>query len=120
MKKLLNAFMAASLLGGATSLLSINYAYAQAGTGELRGQIKDSKTGEGIVGATVVATSPVLQGEQKTSAPPVVSSDETIEDDGEVIKLSPFEEKSDFKEYFDKFGAPKIQSNIAWRVLRKK
>jgi outer membrane receptor protein involved in Fe transport len=64
MKKLLNAFMAASLLGGATSLLSINYAYAQAGTGELRGQIKDSKTGEGIVGATVVATSPVLQGEQ--------------------------------------------------------
>lgn len=64
MKKLLHAFMATSLLGGATSLLSINYAYAQAGTGELRGQIKDSKTGEGIVGATVVATSPVLQGEQ--------------------------------------------------------
>ena len=40
--------------------------------------------------------------------------------DGEVIKLSPFEEKSDFEEYFEKFGAPKIQSNVAWRVLRKK
>jgi hypothetical protein len=64
MKKILNAFMAASLLSGATSLLSINVAYAESGTGELRGAIKDNKTGEGIIGATVVATSPSLQGEQ--------------------------------------------------------
>lgn len=40
--------------------------------------------------------------------------------DGEVIKLSPFEEKADFKEYFEKFGPPKIAANVAWRVLRKK
>ncbi len=56
--------MAASLLGGATSLISTNSAYAQAGTGELRGVIKDSKTGEAIIGATVIVSSPSLQGEQ--------------------------------------------------------
>lgn len=41
--------------------------------------------------------------------------------DGEVISLSPyFEDKADFGEYFDKFGAPKIKSDVAWRVMKKK
>ncbi len=40
-------------------------AYAQdSTTGAVRGQIKDKDTGEAVIGATVVATSPVLQGSQ--------------------------------------------------------
>src|SRR5262249_6376597 len=39
--------------------------------GSLRGQIRDKANGEGAVGATVVATSPALQGEQ------VVITDDT-------------------------------------------
>lgn len=39
--------------------------------------------------------------------------------DGEVIAVPPLEEKSDFGEYYEKFGAPKIKSDLAWRILRK-
>src|SRR5690349_2003120 len=73
MRKLLIATIAAGLLTGAISLVrSDRAAYADAiTTGSLRGVVKDKATGEPSVGATVVATSPALQGEQ------VVIADET-------------------------------------------
>ncbi len=66
MKKLFTAFMAIGVLQGASSLLDPTDAFAQttAGVGNLRGVIKDRTTGDAAVGATVVATSPSLQGEQ--------------------------------------------------------
>jgi outer membrane receptor protein involved in Fe transport len=66
MKKLLTALIATGLAGGAISLIaSDNAAYADAfTTGSLRGVVKDKGTGEPTVGATVVATSAALQGEQ--------------------------------------------------------
>jgi outer membrane receptor protein involved in Fe transport len=66
MKKLLTAFIATGLAGGAISLItSDDAAYADAlTTGSLRGVVKDKDTGEPTVGATVVATSTALQGEQ--------------------------------------------------------
>ena len=57
--------MAAVLAFGAGSLVKTDVAYAQASTvGQLRGVVKDKGTNENAVGATVVATSPALQGEQ--------------------------------------------------------
>jgi hypothetical protein len=71
MKKL-NTFFAAALLFGAGSLIKTEVAFAQASAvGQLRGVVKDKGTNEPAVGATVVATSPSLQGEQ------VVITDET-------------------------------------------
>ena len=66
MKKLLTAFIATGLAGGAISLIdSDNAAYADATTtGSLRGIVKDKGSGDPTVGATVVATSAALQGEQ--------------------------------------------------------
>ena len=65
MKKLATFVTAAALAFGARSLLDIEVAYAQASTvGQLRGVVKDKGTNETAVGATVVATSPALQGEQ--------------------------------------------------------
>jgi hypothetical protein len=62
----LSIFLAAVLLAGAgTLIVQPEPALAQSSTsGALRGQIKDKATGETLVGATVVATSSVLQGEQ--------------------------------------------------------
>ena len=62
----LSMFLAAALLAGAgTLVIQPEPARAQSSTtGALRGQIKDKATGETLVGATVVATSSVLQGEQ--------------------------------------------------------
>jgi carboxypeptidase family protein len=59
------AFGAVGVLG-ATSLLAPTEAHAQASStvGTLRGGIKDKTTGESAIGATVVATSPALVGEQ--------------------------------------------------------
>ncbi|MEO8549887.1 MAG: TonB-dependent receptor, partial [Kofleriaceae bacterium] len=56
--------MAAALLFGAGSLINSSPVFAQASTtvGSLRGVVRDS--GETAPGATVVATSPALQGEQ--------------------------------------------------------
>ncbi|MDB4953858.1 MAG: TonB-dependent receptor plug [Myxococcales bacterium] len=70
------ALMAAALAGLAFlggSLVDSTAAHAQSGAtvGSLRGVIKDKANGEGAAGATVVATSPSLQGEQ------VVITDET-------------------------------------------
>ncbi|MCX5748514.1 MAG: TonB-dependent receptor, partial [Proteobacteria bacterium] len=64
--KLLKAFMAVGLLAGPTSLLSSNVAHAQAGAtvGSARGVIKDKGQGTPAAGATVIATSASLQGEQ--------------------------------------------------------
>jgi outer membrane receptor protein involved in Fe transport len=71
MKKL-HTFFAAALLFGAGSLIKTEVAFAQASSvGQLRGVVKDKGTNEAAVGATVVATSPSLQGEQ------VVITDET-------------------------------------------
>src|SRR5450755_4694954 len=71
MKKL-HTFFAAALLFGAGSLIKTEVAFAQASSvGQLRGVVKDKGTNEPAVGATVVATSPALQGEQ------VVITDET-------------------------------------------
>jgi hypothetical protein len=40
--------------------------------------------------------------------------------DGETIKAPWYsEEKADFGEYFAKFGAPKLNSDVVWRVMRK-
>jgi outer membrane receptor protein involved in Fe transport len=66
MNKLYAALIATGLAGGAISLIdSDNAAYADAlTTGSLRGVVKDKSTGEVTVGATVVATSAALQGEQ--------------------------------------------------------
>ena len=64
MKKL-HTFMAAALAFGAGSLVKTEVAYAQASAvGQLRGVIKDKGTNENAIGATIVATSPALQGEQ--------------------------------------------------------
>jgi hypothetical protein len=65
-KQLLEAFMAIGVLGGAASLLQPTEVFAQssATVGNLRGIIRDKATGEPAVGATVVATSPALVGEQ--------------------------------------------------------
>lgn len=61
---LLQAFMAIGIVGAAIAFHETD-AYAQASTvGSLRGQLRDKATGEPAVGATVVATSPALQGEQ--------------------------------------------------------
>src|SRR5689334_11033147 len=72
-KQLFQAFMALGVLGGVSSVLHSTEAFAQssATVGSLRGVLKDKSTGEAAVGATVVATSPALQGEQ------VVITDET-------------------------------------------
>jgi len=66
MTKIIKSFMVAALLVGGGSLIEIPVAQAQgsATVGSLRGQIRDKATGEAAVGATVVATSPSLQGEQ--------------------------------------------------------
>jgi TonB dependent receptor/Carboxypeptidase regulatory-like domain len=72
MTKLPAFFAAATLALGAGSLIHTGVAYAQASSvGQLRGVVKDKGTNEAAVGATVVATSPALQGEQ------VVITDET-------------------------------------------
>ncbi len=64
--KLFKAFMAVGLLAGPSSLLHSTDASAQTVTaGALRGEIKDkAANNEGAAGATVVATSASLQGEQ--------------------------------------------------------
>lgn len=68
---LLQAFMAIGIVGAAVALSETD-AHAQASTvGSVRGQVRDKVNGEPAVGATVVATSPALQGEQ------VVLADET-------------------------------------------
>jgi outer membrane receptor protein involved in Fe transport len=66
MKKLFAALIATGLAGGAISLIDSDHAaYADSlTTGSLRGVVKDKSTGEVTVGATVVATSAALQGEQ--------------------------------------------------------
>jgi len=62
---LLPVFMAIGVVGGTIALCETDV-YAQAGStvGSLRGQVRDKANGEPAVGATVVATSPALQGEQ--------------------------------------------------------
>jgi len=61
----LHTLMAAVLAFGAGSLIHQEVAYAQASSvGQVRGIVKDKGTNENAVGATVVATSPALQGEQ--------------------------------------------------------
>jgi hypothetical protein len=66
MNSLSKALMAAALACGASSLVAHDEAFAQASStaGALRGVLKDKATGEVAVGATVVATSPALVGEQ--------------------------------------------------------
>nr|MBA3462027.1 carboxypeptidase regulatory-like domain-containing protein [Deltaproteobacteria bacterium] len=66
MNKLIQTVMAGALLAGGASLIELPDAYAQgsATVGTLRGVIRDKASGEAAVGATVVATSPSLQGEQ--------------------------------------------------------
>ena len=73
MKKYLAAVVAAGLVTGVFSAIDLDRA-AHADTlttGSIRGVVKDKTSGEAGVGATVVATSPALQGEQ------VVIADET-------------------------------------------
>ncbi len=72
-KKLFQAFLALGVLGGAHEIYNPTEAFAQSGAtvGSLRGLLKDKSTGEPAIGATVVATSPALVGEQ------VVITDET-------------------------------------------
>src|SRR5262245_5040871 len=66
MNKLSTVLMAAALALGASSLLQPSEVFAQASStaGALRGVLKDKATGDAAVGATVVATSPALVGEQ--------------------------------------------------------
>ncbi|MDQ3364573.1 MAG: TonB-dependent receptor [Myxococcota bacterium] len=73
MNKLSKVFMAAALSLGAASLITPAEVFAQssATVGSLRGVIRDRTNGEPALGATVVATSPALVGEQ------VVLTDET-------------------------------------------
>ena len=73
MKKLLTAVVSAGLATGVISAIGPERtAHADAfTTGSIRGVVKDKASGEAGVGATVVATSPALQGEQ------VVIADET-------------------------------------------
>ena len=65
-KNLMSAFMAIGILAGAGAIVEPQEAFAQTGAtvGQLRGVIRDKATGSAAVGATVVATSPSLQGEQ--------------------------------------------------------
>ncbi len=66
MNKVLSSIMVSALLIGGGSLVELETAHAQgsANVGGLRGIIRDKATGEPAIGATVVATSPALQGEQ--------------------------------------------------------
>ncbi len=66
MKKVIESFLMAALVVGGGSLVELPSAHAQgsANVGSLRGIIRDKASGDGAVGATVVATSPSLQGEQ--------------------------------------------------------
>jgi len=66
MNKLSKIFMAAALSVGAGTLYQPAEVFAQssATVGSLRGIIRDKSTGEPALGATVVATSPALVGEQ--------------------------------------------------------
>src|SRR5688572_10794481 len=64
-KNLASILVAAGLLGGGVQVALEQDASAQSSTsGAVRGAIKDKATGEALIGATVVATSTVLQGEQ--------------------------------------------------------
>src|SRR5437667_10629449 len=74
MTKMMKAIMAGALLFGVGSLIETQPVFAQASStvGSVRGVIRDKGAGgEASVGATVVATSPALQGEQ------VVITDDT-------------------------------------------
>ncbi|MGE0400141.1 MAG: TonB-dependent receptor [Kofleriaceae bacterium] len=66
MKNFLSAFMTVGILAGASAVVEPQEVFAQTGAtvGQLRGVIRDKATGQPAVGATVVATSPSLQGEQ--------------------------------------------------------
>ncbi|HLL21273.1 MAG TPA: carboxypeptidase-like regulatory domain-containing protein, partial [Kofleriaceae bacterium] len=64
--KLSKILMGAALAFGVGSSITLTDAYAQssATVGSVRGVIRDKSTGEPALGATVVATSPALVGEQ--------------------------------------------------------
>lgn len=66
MNRILKSVMVSALLVGGGSLVELPAAHAQgsATVGSLRGIIRDKATGDAAAGATVVATSPSLQGEQ--------------------------------------------------------
>ena len=68
MNKLNKTLLGVGLVGAsllANTLLTETSAFAQENTvGSLRGQIRDAGANENAIGATVVATSPALQGEQ--------------------------------------------------------
>lgn len=66
MNKLSKVLMATALAMGAGQLIDTAEVHAQASAqvGSLRGVIRDKSTGENAIGATVVATSPALVGEQ--------------------------------------------------------
>src|SRR5262245_41797704 len=70
--KLAMILMGAALSFGVGSAVDLTDAYAQgsATVGSLRGLIKDKTNGEPAIGATVVATSPALVGEQVVLADP--------------------------------------------------
>src|SRR5215467_14126647 len=62
---LFKAVMAAGVLAGFVTLHPTEvFADASGTSGALRGVLKDQSNGDAAVGATVVATSPALQGEQ--------------------------------------------------------
>src|SRR4051812_35008734 len=73
MKKYFTAVVAAGLATGVISVVELDRAALADGftTGGIRGVVKDKTSGEAGIGATVVATSPALPGEQ------VVIADET-------------------------------------------
>jgi hypothetical protein len=56
--------VSAGLLAGASIITLENDAVAQSTSGSVRGIVKEKKTGEPLIAATVVATSSALQGEQ--------------------------------------------------------
>jgi len=59
--------LAAALgITGGAMLAGDARAQSSATVGNLRGVVRDKATGEGVVGATIVATSPALIGEQVT------------------------------------------------------
>src|SRR4051812_36912692 len=66
MNKLIKSVLAGALLATRASIISVPAAHAQSSAplGAGRGVVRDKATGEAAVGATVVATSPSLQGEQ--------------------------------------------------------
>ena len=66
MNRILSSVMAASALLAGVALVDTDPVFAQgsATVGSLRGIIRDKANGEPAAGATVVATSPALQGEQ--------------------------------------------------------